>query len=89
MSDQAQDLMLQAADQIEDIAGMSAPGSAPYLTTSSAVANIKSQAVMQKMLAAMMRQEAGRVAHDNALRKRRSALSAQLQGDLSKVLTHQ
>ena len=89
MSDQAQDLMLEAADQIEDIAGTSAPGSAPYLTASSAVANIKSQAVMQKMLAAMMRQEAARVAHDNALLKRRSALGAQLQGDLSKVLTHQ
>jgi len=89
MSDQAQDLMLQAADQIENIASTSAPGSAPFLTASAAVANIKSHAVMQKMLAAMMRQEAGRVAHDNALRKRRSALAAQLQTDMSKVLQHQ
>lgn len=89
MSDQAQDLMLQAADRIEDIASMSAPGSAPILTASSAVSNIKSQAVMQKMLAAMMRQEAARVAHDNALRKRRSALGAQLQTDMSQILTHQ
>jgi hypothetical protein len=89
MSDQAQDLMLQAADQIENIASTSAPGSAPFLTASSAVANIKSQAVMQKMLAAMMRQEAARVAHDNALRKRRSTLAVQLQTDMSKVLQHQ
>ena len=89
MSDQAQDFMLQAADQIENIASTSAPGSAPFLTASSAVANIKSQAVMQKMLAAMLRQEAARVAHDNALRKRRSALAVQLQTDMSKVLKHQ
>ncbi len=89
MSDQAQDLMLQAADQIENIASTSAPGSAPFLTASSAVANIKSQAVMQKMLAALLRQEAARVAHDNALRKRRSALAVQLQTDMSKVLKHQ
>lgn len=88
MSDQAQDLMLQAADRIENIASTSAPGSAPFLTASSAVANIKSQAVMQKMLAAMLRQEAARVAHDNALRKRRSALAVQLQTDMSKVLQH-
>ena len=81
--------MLQAADQIENIASASAPGSAPFLTASSAVANMKSQAVMQKMLAAMMRQEAARVAHDNALRKRRSALAVQLQTDISKVLKHQ
>jgi hypothetical protein len=91
MSDQAQDLMLQAADQIENLAGDPdindmAPGSAPFLTASAVVASVKSEAIMQKMLAAAMRQEATRIAHDNALRKRRSALAAQLQNDMTNIL---
>jgi len=91
MSDQAQDLMLQAADQIESLAGdpdinHMAPGSAPFLTASAVVASVKSEAIMQKMLAAALRQEAARVAHDNALRKRRSALAVQLQNDMTNIL---
>ncbi len=91
MSDQAQDLMLQAADQIENLAGdpdinHMAPGSAAFLTASAVVASVKSEAIMQKMLAAAMRQEAGRIAHDNALRKRRSALAVQLQNDMTNIL---
>ncbi len=91
MSDQAQDLMLQAADQIENLAGdpdinHMAPCSAPFLTASAVVASVKSEAIMQKMLAAAMRQEAARIAHDNALRKRRSALAVQLQNDMTNIL---
>ena len=91
MSDQAQDLMLQAADQIENLAGdpdinHMAPGSAPFLTASAVVASVKSEAIMQKMLAAAMRQEAARLAHDNALRKRKSALAVQLQNDMTNIL---
>lgn len=91
MADQAQDLMLQAADQIENLAGdpdinRMAPGSAPFLTASAVVASVKSEAIMQKMLAAAMRQEAARIAHDNALRKRRSALAVQLQNDMTNIL---
>jgi hypothetical protein len=91
MSDQTQDLMLQAADQIENLAGdpdinHMAPGSAAFLTASAVVASVKSEAIMQKMLAAAMRQEAARIAHDNALRKRRSALAVQLQNDMTNIL---
>jgi hypothetical protein len=91
MSDQAQDLMLQAADQIENLAGdpdinHMAPGTAAFLTASAVVASVKSEAIMQKMLAAAMRQEAARIAHDNALRKRRSALAVQLQNDMTNIL---
>jgi hypothetical protein len=83
--------MLQAADQIESLAGdpdinHMAPGSAPFLTTSAVVASIKSEAIMQKMLAAAMRQEAARIAHDNALRKRKSALALQLQNNMTNIL---
>jgi len=75
VADQAQDLELQAADQIESLVGnpninVSAPGSSSLITAAAVSAEIKSQAIMQKMMAAMLRQEAGRVAHDNAIRKR-------------------
>lgn len=68
-TDDTADLTLQAADQLESGASQSAPGSAPFLTATAVVASIQSQAVTQKMLAAELRQEATRLAHDNALRK--------------------
>src|SRR5580704_5922606 len=93
VADQAQDLELQAADQIENMAGnssinISAPGSSSLITAAAVSAEIKSQAIMQKMMAAMMRQEAGRVAHDNALRKRTATFAGQLQNNLTNVLQH-
>jgi hypothetical protein len=92
-ADQSQDLELQAADQIESLAGnpsinMSAPGSSSLITAAAVTAEIKSQAIMQRMLAAMLRQEAGRVAHDNAIRKRNAALAGQLQTNMTNVLQH-
>jgi hypothetical protein len=93
IADQAQDLELQAADQIENMVGnssinISAPGSSSLITAAAVSAEIKSQAIMQKMMAAMMRQEAGRVAHDNALRKRTATFAGQLQNNLTNVLQH-
>ena len=79
MSDAAGDLTLQAANNIENAASQAAPGSAPFLTATAVVASIESQALTQKMLAAELRQEAARLAHDNALRKRGSAMT----GDVS------
>jgi len=38
--------------------------------------NIQSQAMMQKMLAAILRQEAARIAHENTVRKRYGILVA-------------
>src|SRR5580700_8921507 len=93
VADQAQDLELQAADQIENMVGnssinISAPGSSSLITAAAVSAEIKSHAIMQKMLAAMMRQEAGRLAHDNALRKRTATFAGQLQNNLTNVLQH-
>lgn len=78
-SDAAGDLTLQAADNIENAASQAAPGSAPFLTATAVVATIQSQALTQKMLAAELRQEAARLAHENALRKRGSTAT----GDVS------
>lgn len=74
-SDAADDLTLQAAGNIEDAASQAAPGSAPFLTATAVVASIQSQALTQKMLAAELRQEAARLAHENALRKRGATLT--------------
>ena len=92
-SDQAQDLQLQLANQIESLVGnpsidISAPGSSSLITAAAVAGEIQSQAVTQKMLAAMMRQEAARVAHDNAIRKRNAAYAGQLQTDTTNLLQH-
>jgi hypothetical protein len=92
-SDHAQDLQLQLANQIESLVGnpninISAPGSSSLITAAAVAGEIRSQAVTQKMLAAMLRQEAARVAHDNAIRKRNAAYASQLQTDMTNVLQH-
>jgi hypothetical protein len=89
----SQDLQLQLANQIEGLIAnpdinISAPGGAPIITAAAVAGQIQSQAVTQKMLAAMLRQEAARLAHDNAIRKRNAAYAGQLQTDMTNVLQH-
>src|ERR1700735_5596399 len=67
-SDQAQDLQLQLANQIESLIGnpninISAPGSSSLITAAAVAGEIQSQAGTQKMLAAMLREEAASVDH--------------------------
>jgi hypothetical protein len=77
-TDTADNLTLEGANDIENEASQAAPGSAPYLTATAVVASIESQALMQKMLAAELREEAAQLAHQNALRKRSAALAGQV-----------
>ena len=85
-SDVAVDLTLDAADELEDVASEAAPGSAPFLTAAAVVASIQSQALTQKMLAAELRQEAARVAHENAERKRLATNTGRLGDQILKLL---
>ena len=85
-TDQMGDLILKSGDQIEDEARAAAPGSAPFLSAAAMASNIQSQAMMQKMLAAMLRQEAARIAHENALRKRNGILTVKVRQSISDVL---
>ena len=87
VADQAQDLLLQTANQMENQVALSTPGSNPYLTAQAQLANLRCQAYMQKMLAAQLRQEAGRIAHDNVLVKRKSSSAAGIQSLISGSLT--
>ncbi len=88
-TDKAGTLTLQAADDLESAASQAAPGSAPFLTASAVVASIQSQAVMQKMLASELRQEAARLAHKNALRKRGADYTGQLGNQIINLLKRQ
>lgn len=85
-SDRADDLTLQAADNIENAASQAAPGSAPFLTATAVVASIQSQALTQKMLAAELRQEAARLAHENALRKRGATMTGDVNTQILNLL---
>jgi hypothetical protein len=88
IADQGQDVILATANQMENQVALSTPGSAPFITAQAQVANLRCQAFMQKMLAAELRQEAGRIAHDNVLVKRKStaagAINSLITGALSR-----
>ena len=66
---------------------MAAPGSAPMLTAQAQVANLQNQAMLQRMLAAELRQEATRLAHSNALRKRSAEATKQLRDHMQQILS--
>jgi hypothetical protein len=85
-SDAADDLTLQAANNIENAASQAAPGSAPFLTATAVVASIESQTLTQKMLAAELRQEAARLAHENALRKRGATMTGDVNTQILNLL---
>ena len=81
-SDAMVDQMMNAANLIEDEGVNVVPGSAPYLAGAGMIASVKSQAMMQWMIAAAIRQEAARVAHDNTIRKRNAMFGAQFRNDV-------
>lgn len=88
VSDQGGDVILDYANQMENQVALSTPGSNPYLTAQAQVANLRCQAYMQKMLAAQLRQEAGRIAHTNVLVKRRTAAATGVGGLVTGALTN-
>jgi hypothetical protein len=88
-SDNAVNLTLGVANQIEDGASQAAPGSAPFLTATAVAASIRSQAITQKMLAADLRQEAARLAHMNTLRKSGATFTSQFGTSIQNTLQPQ
>lgn len=87
ISDQASQRMLNVADGLEQQAALSAPGSASILTAQAQAANLQSQAMLQRMLAAELRQEAARLAHANALRKQSAEANRTLRNNLQQILS--
>jgi hypothetical protein len=80
-SDQVVQQTLQASQIIEDEAAQAAPGSAAYLTGAGLIAAVENQAMMQRMLAAELREEAAILAHANAIRKRQADMANQFRQD--------
>jgi len=87
IADQGSDVILETANQMESQVAISTPGSNPFITAQAQVANLRCQAYIQKMLAAELRQEAGRIAHDNVLVKRRTAASGRINILITGALT--
>ena len=86
-SDQASQQMLTVADGLEQQAAVSAPGSASVLTAQAQAANLQNQAMLQKLLAAELRQEAARLAHANALRKQSADANRDLRNSIQQILS--
>jgi hypothetical protein len=87
ISDQASQRMLNVADGLEQQAAVSAPGSASILTAQAQAANLQNQAMLQRMLAAELRQEAAHLAHTNALRKQSADANRTLRNNLQQILS--
>ena len=85
-ADAVSDQTIAASLLIEDEARIAAPGTADYLIAAGLIASVQNQAVIQKMVAAQMRQEAARIAHDNMLRKRNAATASRLRDNMSRML---
>ena len=87
IADQGADSILQTANQMENQVAVTTPGSNPFITAQAQVSNLRCQAYLQKMLAAQLRQEAGRIAHDNALLKRRTTITGGINNLITGALT--
>ena len=88
IADQTTTGMLKLADSIEQQSSTAAPGSGPMLATESEIASLESQAYLAKILAAELRQEAVKLAHQNALMKESAAATRNLQNQIQQVLSH-
>ena len=88
VSDQTTQSMLSLADSLEQQAMTAAPGSASMVSAQARIADLETQAQLAKMLAAQIRQEATKLAHQNALLKQRSVATQSLQNQIQHVLGH-
>ena len=88
LSDHTTQGVLAVADSIEQQSANAAPGSGPMLSTQAQVAELETQALMAKVLAAELRAEAAKLAHENALLKQSSAATRNLQNQMIQVLSH-
>ncbi len=88
VSDQNTQGMLTLADSIEQQAMTTSPGSASMVTAQARVADLETQAQLAKMLAAQLRQEAAKLAHQNLVVKQSAVTTQNLQNQIQQVLAH-
>ena len=88
VSDQNTQGILTLADSLEQQAMSAAPGSAPMVTAQARIADLETQAQLAKMLASQLREEATKLAHQNAVLKQSSVATQNLQNQIQQVLGH-
>jgi hypothetical protein len=88
VSDQTTQGMLTLADSLEQQSMTAAPGSASMITAQARVADLVTQAQLAKMLAAQLRQEATKLAHQNARLKHSATTTQNLFNQIQQVLAH-
>ncbi len=88
LSDQTTQNMLSIADSLEQQSASQSPGSAPMVAAQAQIASLETQAYLAKVLAAELRQEAAKLAHQNTLLKQSAASTRSLQNQVQKVLSH-
>ena len=86
LSDEEGTKILALADGLEEQAAASAPGSAVILSAQAQVAALENQAMLQKLLAFHLREEAAALSHRNALRKQSANANRELRNNLLHVL---
>jgi hypothetical protein len=87
LSDQTTQGMLAVADSIEQRSATAAPGSGPMLAAQAEISEIESQAYLEKVLAAELRQEAAKLAHQNSLLKQSATATRNLMNQAQQALT--
>src|SRR5258708_9518078 len=88
VSDQTTQGMLTLADSLEQQAMTAAPGSASLVTAQARVPDLLTQAQLAKMLAAQLRQEATKLAHQNVTLKHSATTTQNLFKQIQHVLAH-
>ena len=88
VSDQNTQGMLTLADSLEQQAMSAAPGTAAMVTAQARIADLETQAQLAKMLAAQLREEATKLAHQYTVLKQSSVATQNLQNQIQQVLAH-
>ena len=87
--DQAANSLISLANQIESGTSSTAPGTADMFSAMARTAELVSLAGQHKLLAAMLREEAGALAHHNGIRKQSVIQTQQMNTNLQGTLAQQ
>lgn len=87
LSDQTIQSLMTMADSIEEQSSAASPGSGPMISTQAQVAELETQALMAKLIAAELRVEGAKLAHENAWFKQSASSARNLQNRLQQALS--
>ena len=85
-ADQATTSLLRIANYLENESGTTAPGTADILSAAARASELQSLATQHKLLASMLREEAGSLAHQTATTKQNVLQMQQMNSNLLNVL---